>query len=252
MAKLRNALVTGASSGIGRAISIELAKRGTRVVLAARRLEELGAVRNVIVGAGGVADVQELDVCDVKAIESAVSRWDRELGGLDLVLANAGINSPLPISELDWEPVERVFRVNTLGALATLVAAKGPMLARGRGTLAAVTSLAGMRGMAGHAAYCASKAAVSTFLEAIRAELAPAGVRVVDVRPGFVDTPLTRQNRFQMPFMWSAERAAELTVGALERGTPVVAFPWQLSGAMSVAERLPDVVWRALAARLPR
>lgn len=244
--------MTGASSGIGEAIAIELARRGTRVVLAARRVDELARVRALVEAAGGIAEVQALDVCDTAAIERVVLAWDRELGGLDLVLANAGIDSAAPITKLEWPAIERVFRVNTLGALATLIAAKGPMLGRRRGTLAAVSSLAGMRGMAGHAAYCASKAAVSTFLEAMRAELGPMGISVVDVRPGFVDTPLTQKNRFQMPFMWSVGRAAAHCVRELERGTPVIAFPWQLSGAMTLAEALPDVVWRFVAERLPR
>ena len=106
--------------------------------------------------------------------------------------------------------------------------------------------------MPGHAAYCASKAAVSTYLEALRVEVKPLGLRVVDIRPGFVDTPMTRRNRFPQPFMLKVEDAARLSVGGLERGTPVVSFPWQIRGAMAVAESMPDILWRNVARWLPR
>ncbi|MFO0565415.1 MAG: SDR family NAD(P)-dependent oxidoreductase [Polyangiaceae bacterium] len=148
--------------------------------------------------------------------------------------------------------VLRVFSVNTLGALATLVPVAPRMVARGKGTLAAVTSLAGMRGLAGHAAYSASKAAVSTYLEALRVDVHGHGVDVVDVRPGFVDTPMTRDKRFPMPFLLDSTRAARLTVDGLRRGTPVVEYPFALARAMDFAEKLPDALWRRVAERLPR
>jgi short-subunit dehydrogenase len=169
-----------------------------------------------------------------------------------LVLANAGIDQPRSPRKLDWSSVEQVMQVNAMGALATLVPLVRPMVERGRGTLAAVTSVAGLRGMPGHAAYCASKAAVSTYLEALRVDVQPHGVRVVDIRPGFVDTPMTQKNRFPQPFMVKVEDAAKICVRGLERGTPVVTFPWQIAGAMAIAETMPDRLWRSVARWLPR
>jgi short-subunit dehydrogenase len=250
--KLANALVTGASSGIGRALCIELARRGSRVVLAARRREELDAVRAEIGRAGGKADVDVVDVADADAIAARVHFWDDTLGGLDLVVANAGVDAIAKVDRFEWAKVERLFHVNTLGALATLLPAAERMAARRRGTLAAITSLAGGRGLPGHAAYSASKAAVSKYLESIREELRPLGVRVVDVRPGFVDTPLTRGAPFAMPFRMQPEAAADVIATGLERGSAVVAFPWQLSSAMQLAERMPDSLWRLVARGLPR
>jgi short-subunit dehydrogenase len=246
----RNALVTGASSGIGLAIARGLAARGARVVLAARREPELQELAGEIERAGGRADVCLLDVADPAAVREAVQRADRDCGGLDLVLANAGLGGNEPGPKIRWETVERILQVNVIGALATLVAAVGPMAERGRGTLSAVTSLAGMRGLPTSAAYSASKAAVSTFLESLRVDVEPIGLHVVDIRPGFVDTPLTKKNRFEMPFLMDVDKAAELAVRGLERGDPVIAFPWQLARAMTVAEKMPDALWRTVAARV--
>jgi len=250
--KFDKALVTGASSGMGRALCLELARRGARVVLVARRREKLDAVRGEIGRAGGNADVDVVDVADADAIAERVRFWDDALGGLDLVVANAGVDAIAKAERFEWAKVERLFHVNTLGALATLLPAAERMAARRRGTLAAITSLAGGRGLPGHAAYSASKAAVSTYLESIREELRPVGVRVVDVRPGFVDTPLTHGAPFVMPFLLQPDAAAETIATGLERGSAVVAFPWQLSSAMQLAERIPDSLWRWVARRLPR
>jgi short-subunit dehydrogenase len=247
-----NAFVTGASSGIGQAIAMRLAERGAVVVLAARRKDELERVATEIRSRGGKAETCVLDVADNEAAAKAVENWDRDLGGLELVIANAGMNEPQRPAALDWKTVSRIMGVNAMGALATLVSAVRPMVARRNGTLAAVTSLAAMRGLPGHAAYSASKACVSTFLEALRVDLAPHGVRVVDIRPGFVDTPMTQKNKFAMPFMIDAERAAKLTVRGLERGVPCVMYPWQLSFAMSFAQSMPDAIWRGVAPKLPR
>ncbi len=246
-----SAFITGASSGIGRAIATELAAGGTRVVLAARRRDQLEQLASSISGSGGRADVCELDVADTRGARDAVERWDRDTGGLDLVLANAGIGGTGPVAQMEWATIERMVQVNTLGALAVIDAALRPMLARGSGTLAAVTSIAGQRGLPTSAAYSASKAALVIFLEALRIELAATRVRVVDIRPGFVDTPLTRKNRFKMPFMMDVEPAASLAIRGLERGAAVVSFPWQLSAAMGLATHLPGALWRGMAARLP-
>ena len=151
---------------------------------------------------------------------------------------------------MTWEPVARMLQVNVVGALATLVTAMPLMVARGRGTLSAVSSLAAMRGLPSSAVYSASKAAVSTFLEAIRIELAATGVQVVDVLPGFVDTPMTQKRRGQMPFLMDVGAAAERIVAGLERGEPVVAFPWPHATAMRVASSMPDRLWGMLAGRL--
>jgi short-subunit dehydrogenase len=247
-----NAFVTGASSGIGRELCRLLAARGTRVVMAARREAELAQLACEIRDAGGLADPCALDVADTAAVAEAVRRWDTETGGLDLVVANAGVGATRPAHKLDWaRDIEPILRVNVLGAFATIMAALGPMLERRRGTIVGVSSLAAMRGLPTSGAYAASKAALATFLETLRIDLRRKGIRVVDVRPGFVDTAMTKQNKFTMPFLMPVEAAARKTLAGIERGQAVVAFPWQLASAMSVAEAMPDGLWRAVAGRGP-
>lgn len=247
MATFQNALITGASSGIGRSLAKRLGAQKTRVVLAARRALELQTLAEEIRQAGGRAEVWPLDVTDAGAVHDAVAHWDEQTGGLDLVIANAGLGRTRPAHKLTWSDVEPLIEVNVIGSMATLVAAIGPMVERGRGTLVGVSSIAGMRGLPTSAAYSASKAALAIFLESLRIDLAPKGVTVVDVRPGFVATALTEKNRFQMPFMLKPDDAARRALAGIRRGDAVVMFPWQMATAIRLAEAMPDGLYRALA-----
>jgi short-subunit dehydrogenase len=242
-----SAFITGASSGIGRELARLLASKGTRVVVAARREDELGALCSEITAAGGRADACPLDVTDTTATRAAVQHWEAETGGLDLVVANAGTGVTRPARKLRWEDLEPVLQVNVLGAFATLQPAIAPMVERRRGTLVGVSSLAALRGLPTSGAYAASKAALATFLETLRVDLAGTGVTVVDVRPGFVDTAMSRQNRFKMPFLLQPADAARRALRGIERGQAVVSFPWPTALAMETLESLPDGLFRALA-----
>ena len=193
----RSILITGASSGIGRALALEYARGGASVALSARRADELEAAAADVRAAGGRALVLPLDVTDAEAVGDAVRRADRDLGGLEMVVANAGRGDWRHGSQLRWEDVQAVLDVNVRGAMATLLAAVPAFLARQGGHLVAVTSLAGRRGLPMSAAYSASKAAMTVFLESLRIDLAAAGIRVTDVQPGFVVTPMTEGSRIQ-------------------------------------------------------
>jgi NAD(P)-dependent dehydrogenase (short-subunit alcohol dehydrogenase family) len=240
----RTALLTGASSGIGRELARQLAARGTLVVATARRAELLEELAAEARAAGGEVRPAVLDVTDAEAVRAVVERADRDLDGLELVVANAGVG----LTGLDWPSVERTLEVNVRGACATLVAALPLLRARGRGTLAGVSSLAGVRGMPGSGAYSASKAALATFLETLAIELAGSGVRVCDVQPGFVRTAMTDQNTGAMPFLMELEPAVRRVVRGLERGRRIVAFPRPMAwSARGVLRWLPSPVWIALA-----
>lgn len=220
------------------------------MIAAARREPDLAALAQEVRAAGGQLDPCVLDVTDTAAVLATIQHWDDAVGGLDLVLANAGLGLQGPAHKLPWEKVEPVIKVNVLGAMATLMAVMPKMIERRHGTLAGVSSLAAMRGLPTSGAYSASKAALATFLETLRIDLAPKGVTVVDVRPGFIDTDMTKPNRFKMPFLMDVERAGRLAVEALKRGDAVAAFPWQLAKVMAVAEAMPDPLWRQIASRL--
>ena len=232
-------LITGASSGIGRALALQYARGGARLALCARRAAELDAVAAAVRGLGGEATCIPVDLCDTGAAAEAVRKADRDLGGLDMVVANAGRGETLLGSRLTWDHVGAVIDLNVRGAMATLVAAIPVMVAQQRGQLVGVSSLAGSRGLPTSAAYSASKAALSIFLESLRIDLRPVGIRVTDVQPGFVATPINEGADFPMPFRWPVDRAARHIARRLEGAPAVIAFPWPLVFATRLARLLP-------------
>lgn len=248
------AFITGASSGIGRALALELAGRGTQVAIAGRRVAALEQLEREIAaraktdGEGGRAVVIPLDVSDPAAVEEAIKRADAELGSLDLVIANAGISQATPAPLLSVKATNELIDVNVRGAIATLVAAIPVMVAQQRGHLVGVSSLAGQRGLPGYGAYSASKAALSTFLETLRVELGPLGIDVTDVQPGFVDTPMAKKIGEKAYFMWPAERAAETIVRRLSHSLapPVISFPLPLAAATMMSRMLPSFLFDPL------
>jgi NADP-dependent 3-hydroxy acid dehydrogenase YdfG len=236
-------LVTGASSGIGRALAVEYGRGGAKLALCARREAELEETAAEVRQAGGSAIIIPLDVADVDAVGEAVRRADRDLGSLDMVIANAGRGDTRLATRLTWQDVGPIIDVNVRGAFATLVAAIPVLLAQQGGHLVGISSLAGVRALPTSAAYSASKAALSTFLESLRIDLAPVGIRVTDVQPGFVMTPPNEAATHSMPFLWPVDRAARHIAHKLERAPAVVAFPWPLVVATRFARLLPAWIY---------
>lgn len=239
-------LLTGASSGIGRALAIEYARRGARVLAVARREAELSALCDQIAATGGHAEHMVCDVADPDAAREMVAKAEAQLGSLDMVIANAGVGYATHAARLSVEDVVRTIDVNVRGAMATLVAAIPIMLAQKHGHLVGVTSLAGRRALPGAGAYSASKAALSSFLETLRIDLAPAGIAVTDVQPGFVDTPMTKENKFPMPFMWDSTKAARVIADRLERAPRVIAFPLPLDFLTRLSPLIPFPLYAAI------
>jgi len=237
MPRPKTVLITGASSGIGEALAIEYGARGAYVALVARREAELAVVAEKVIARGGRALAIVCDVANDAAIFDAVKRADRELGGLDMVIANAGVGSSGHASTLKWEDTARLLDVNVKGAFATLSAAIPIFLAQQRGHLVGVSSLAGKRGLPASGAYSASKAALSVFLETLRVDLGAAGIAVTDVQPGFVSTPISKTQNQGRPFLWTSEKTARVIASRLERAP--VSFPWPLVLATSFMRYLP-------------
>lgn len=238
----KTVLVTGASSGIGRALAVEYARRGAHVMASARRQSELVALCEEITGSGGKASFEVCDVTDPQAAAALVRKAERDLGGLDLVISNAGVGGSTHSSRLDVEAVSRMIDVNVRGAIAPLVAAIPIMLGQQSGQLVGVSSLAGRRALPASAVYNATKAALSTFLEGLRIDLDPSGVKVTDVQPGFVETEMTAKNKFPMPFLWNAEKAARHIADRLERAPRIIAFPLPMDVLTRVSRHLPYAV----------
>jgi short-subunit dehydrogenase len=247
MARYKTALITGGSTGIGYALARALAADGTRVVICARRAEPLQeAVRTLGPNVHGIV----ADVGDPERAAALVDEAAAWLGGLELVIANAGFGGDRPAQKLRVEHVTPMLLTNVVGACATLTAAIPHLLRAGGGHLVGISSLAAYRGLPASAAYCASKAALSTFLESLRVDLRTSHVAVTDIRPGFVDTPLTRKNRFPMPFMLTSDEAAARILKAIARRQRVYAFPlptWLLVRALAL---LPAWLYDRVGARL--
>jgi NADP-dependent 3-hydroxy acid dehydrogenase YdfG len=236
---LRTVLITGASSGIGRALALEYGARGCHVALLARRQTELDAVAEGVRQRGGTATPFAVDVADAAAAAQAVKAAETALGGLDMVVANAGVGHHGHAARLKWDDVERTIDVNIKGAMATLCAAIPIMLAQQHGHLVGVTSLAGKRALPEASVYSASKAALSTFLEGLRIDLASAGIKVTDVQPGYVATPLNAKGKHPKPLIWDVEKAARVITRRLDHAPAVVSFPWPLVAATSLIRGFP-------------
>ncbi len=235
----RTAVVTGASEGIGRSLAHALARRGAHVVAVARRGDRLDALVAEIEALGGRARAEVLDVGDTAQVIERLQSLDDELSGIDLVVANAGVGRQRPASRLTWADVEPVMRVNALGAMATLVALLPRMAERGSGTLVGVSSLAALRALPATAAYGASKAALTSFIDSLRLDLRGTGVHAMTVHPGFVESAMTAKNHFKMPFLLTADAAAERMVRAIEARTPLYEFPVPTALAMHAAAWVP-------------
>jgi short-subunit dehydrogenase len=234
------AVVTGASSGIGRALAKALAREGARVGLVARRREALDELAAEIARAGGTAAVAAADVGERQPTVAAIHDLAARLGPVDVLVANAGVGAPTLLEPFNVPEIEKMFRVNTLGVVYAIEAVLPEMLRRGRGHLAAVSSLAAYKGLPGESAYCGSKAAVNAFLEGLRIQLRGKGIAVTTICPGFVHTPMTSVNEFSMPFVLEADEAVRRIVGALKRRVKVFNFPWQMALLMKLTRWLPD------------
>lgn len=238
---MQRAVITGASSGIGLELARELAKRGYALALLARRRELLDDLAREL-GANAIAI--PCDVLDEGSVKDAVKRGEEALGGsFDLAIANAGVSIHGHATKFNLAEAEQVFRVNVLGMLYLFDAVIPSMVERRSGRFVGVASVAGLRGIPAAAAYSSSKAAMQAFLEASRVELVPYGVGVTIVNPGFVTTAMTAKNKFKMPFIMSASRAAGIIARGLESGKRVIEFPRPTSMLMRFLRQLPDPIY---------
>jgi len=237
------ALITGASSGIGLELARQLARSGTRVALVARRKELLDGLAAEIRSAGGVALALACDVRERMPMHAAVAEAARELGPIDLLIANAGVGHVIPADQFDAALFEDTIRTNLLGPVYAIEAALPAMLSRHAGHIVGVSSLAAYRGFPMNEAYCASKSALNAFLEGLRSELFDRGVRITAVCPGFVRTAMTVKHRSAMPFLLEPEEAARRILRAVRAGRRVYNFPLPMALLMRVVRLLPSSVF---------
>ncbi|HVF66357.1 MAG TPA: SDR family NAD(P)-dependent oxidoreductase [Pyrinomonadaceae bacterium] len=240
-------LITGASSGIGRALALELGRRGARVGLTARRAEELSKVAEEVSREGGKALALAADVRRAEEINGVAERVREKWGRVDVLVANAGMSSTTAGTQLDAGEAGDVINVNVIGVVNSVAAVLPDMLKRGDGHLVAISSLASYRGMPKSGAYSASKAAVSTFFESMRVDLRRSGVAVTTIHPGFIRTPMTERRKKKLPFLLEVDDAACRIVKAVERRARTYAFPWQLASLVRVIRHMPGALYDRLA-----
>lgn len=244
----RSVFITGASSGLGRGLSLHYARAGATVHAVARRKAELQSL--VEEAPEGRVRAVVLDVTDSEKLVDAIRAAEAASGGaLDLVIANAGVGGTNSARKMDWTAVKKTFEVNTAAAAITIAAALPAMVARRAGHVVAVSSLAAFRGMPGHAAYCGSKAALHVFMESVRVDLRGTGVRATTILPGFVKTAMTAKNRFRMPFLMELDEAVALMARGIERGKPIIAYPLPMAAMVRSLGALPRSIYEPLAGR---
>jgi len=236
----RVAVVTGASSGIGWALAKVLAAEGWKVGLVARRADLLTTLAGEIRAVDGTAAQASADVGDRQQTLAAIHALAAELGPVDLLIANAGVGKPTLLNPINIADVEAMIRVNLLGVVYSIEAVLPSMLERRSGHLAAMSSLGSYKGLPGESAYCASKAAVNTYMEGLRIQLRSRGIAVTTICPGFIRTPMTAVNTSPMPFLLEPDEAARRMVRALNRKQKVYNFPWQMNWLMKLVAWLPD------------
>ncbi len=235
------AIVTGASSGIGKATALELARKGCKVALIGRRMNELTLVADSINRNGGRAQAFCCDVSNRAEIFDVTEKVGDTLGPVDLVVANAGVSMQFPAARSECEKIETTYRVNLLGALYTIHASLPGMISRGFGHIVGMSSMASYSGVPMKGSYCGSKAALRIELEAMRPELRSKGIYVTTVCPGYIKTPMTSNNKQKMPFLLEVDDAAKRIVDAIYSRKRVYDFPWQMSMVMGLTSKLP--VW---------
>jgi NAD(P)-dependent dehydrogenase (short-subunit alcohol dehydrogenase family) len=238
----KTAWVTGASTGIGREIVLQLTAAGVKVAASARSVEKLAALGDDIVAI-------PLDVTDSEACRVAARRVEAEIGPIDLVVFGAGTYAPVAVDNIDPQLFAHTMNTNYMGVVNCLAAVAPGMMARGRGQISWIASVAGFMGLPKAAAYGPTKAALINLAECLAPEMKLKGVRISVINPGFVATPLTAQNDFEMPFLMQPDEAARRTIAGLAAGRFEIAYPWRFVAILRMLRALPYPLFFSLITR---
>jgi short-subunit dehydrogenase len=269
-----NLFITGASSGIGEALTYEYAKRSLRtsensmpgsridigsqsmpfnIGLVARRSERLQHLAETLQKQYGVVCViYALDVRDAAALQNAAQDFITKFGAPDIVIANAGVSrGTLTEEKNDSKAIQAIFDINVMGMVHTFQPFIASMKAAGKGQLVGVASVAGIRGIPGSGAYSASKAAVITYLESLRTEMQHYNIAVSTIAPGYIRTPMTEINQYKMPFLMNADVFAHKFVNAVEAKVRFKIIPWQMGIIAKIMRLIPPWLWDYLMKKAP-
>ena len=242
----RTAFITGASTGIGSELARQLAAKGYHLALVARRRQLLEDLASELAAPGRQIKVYQADVVKWDEIKLAVEEAQRDLGPLDLVIANAGVSLDGSVRSFDVARARQVYEVNVIGLMQTIAAALPDMIERRRGHIVGISSLASYFSAPRMYTYCASKMAARAHLDGLRLELIPYGIKVSTVCPGFIKTPMTEKNPFKMPMLMDVDKAVSIIVRDLEKGKEDIAFPRLLYAGVRMMNFLPRTLQKQL------
>ncbi len=242
--------ITGASSGIGKALAQQYAAQGATLGLVARRGELLETLRAQL---NCPCMIFTADVRDAEALKRAAQAFIQQYGLPDIVIANAGVSAgTLTENQDDNQTFEAIFAINVFGMVSTFQPFIQDMKQAGRGQLVGIASVAGIRGLPGAGAYSASKAAAITYLESLRVELAPSNIQVTTIAPGYIRTPMTDVNAYPMPFLMDVDLAAQKFIKAIAKQQRFVVIPWQMAILARCMRLIPPALWDFALRHAPR
>ncbi|MBI1892113.1 MAG: SDR family oxidoreductase [Burkholderiales bacterium] len=252
---MKRVFITGASSGIGAALAARYAEQGAVLGLLARRESALRQLAASLPNSH-LHRCYTVDVTDNAALANAAADFIGAHQGVDIVIANAGISlGTLTDHAEDMAVFEKIFATNVTATVATFApfidAMKEEARRGGDPRLVGIASVAGVRGLPGAGAYSASKAAVRVYCESLRLEMKPAGIKVVTIAPGYIDTPMTQVNSYPMPFLMPAPTFAAKAVAAIEKGKSYCVVPWQMGIAANLLAMMPNWLYDAIFLRAP-
>jgi len=253
---MKRVFITGASSGLGLALAKRYAEQGAILGLVARRERLLRAFVETLPNAGSHS-IYVLDVNDHAALAQAARDFLAHAGGIEVVVANAGISAgTLTEYAEDLAVFQRILATNVTATVATFAPFVAAMRAQAEAgnrdcRLVGIASVAGVRGLPGAEAYSASKAAVISYCESLRVELKTSGIRVVTIAPGYIDTPMTQANAYRMPFLMPADKFARRAVAAIDAGVSYRVIPWQMGIVARVMRMLPNWLYDLAFSKAP-
>jgi short-subunit dehydrogenase len=235
-------LITGASTGIGRELAIKLAANNNRLILLARRVELLNQIKDEI-GENNRIDIYQCDVSDYEQVKTVLTSILSKYKIIDLSILNSGVSFRNSIENFDSCMAKKTFDINVMGVIYCIEQLLPMYIKERRGVIAGVSSLADARGFAKSSFYCASKAALSIYLEGLRGELIPYGVKVITIKPGFVKTPMTDKNEFRMPLLMNVDKAVNIIIMGIQKEKTVIQFPLIISLAVKLLKFIPNFIF---------
>jgi len=249
--KEKTILLTGASTGIGNQLVRKLVKEKANLAILSRKKDLLDNLIKELSSHSNIISYK----CDVRNFDEVKTAYDKiksDFGIIDIAILNSGVSYRMSESSFELDKACEIFDTNFFGVVNFIHLLKEDFIKRGSGIIVGVSSLADSRGFPSSGFYCASKSALTIFLESLRIELKKYNVSVITVRPGFVRTPMTEKNEFYMPFLMETDKAAEIILDGIKKKKRVIEFPFLLSSFVKILKIMPDFIFDSLASQKPK